>query len=327
MAGEQQTSALRRKLAPRPPQAAEPQGILPGGSLARTLSRAISDNLPLVIEDSDLSRGGGLLVECLDTLAADDFIGLIQGAGDGFGLITLDQAGFSALVEAMTMGRIAARAPTPRRPTATDAALVAAVIDAAFDALDPCDPLRRARFDRHVPDQRLLPILMEDGDYQRVTLRLTLVSGLVQRPLAMMLYLRHPPPARAVPMAEVVGDSDDAPVTDRWGLQIKDRIMSAPAALGAELGRVRRPLSSVLSLKPGDTIDLPLSVLEEVQLIDMEGQRVALGRLGQSRGMRAIRVTTWPDGPPLQPPHESLEVAPGPAVDIAMPEGFDMIPD
>lgn len=317
MAGVQHSSALRRKLAPRRDAAVEAVSGLPGMTLSRTLSRAISDNLPLLIQDSALSRGNGALLECLDTLEPDDFVGLFRGAGDGFGLIALDQPGFAALIEAVTIGRLGARPPVPRRATATDAALVASVIDAAFAALDDDDGLREARFDRHVPDQRLLPILLDDGGYQRLTLQMTLVSGPVQRVLTLRLFLlakdRRGTRGKRRPVHDdgaATGDHRDAPdaESDRWSAQISERVMAAPAALNAELGRLRRPLSAVLTLKVGDCLDLPLSALEEVLMVDLDGQRVATGRLGQSRGMRAIRVTTWPDGPPVQPPHDSIAV-------------------
>jgi flagellar motor switch protein FliM len=79
---------------------------------------------------------------------------------------------------------------------------------------------------------------------------------------------------------------------------LETAVMRAPASLRAELGRLTLPLSEVLDLGVGGALTLPLSALEEVRLTALDGTEQAVGRLGQSRGMRAIRLTALPSTSP-----------------------------
>lgn len=291
---------LRRKIAPRsrdpdePPVAQRPDG--PARDIARSFARSVSLAAPLVAENGQRSVARLSLAELLDAQDPDSFFGLARGGFDAPpGLIVMDQAGFVALVEAMTVGRLSARAPAPRRATATDAALVSSVIDAALSALEPDDPDSTLRIDRHVADPRLLPVLLEDTRYVRVSLSVGLVSGDLERraqlqiafPVAMVSQAAAPPqrddPAKAAP-------------DTGWSEALERAVLRAPASLRAELGRVTMPLSEVMTLGVGGALTLPLSVLEEVRLVSLDGTEQAVGRLGQSRGMRAIRLTAMPGG-------------------------------
>ena len=60
---------------------------------------------------------------------------LDQNGGDGLGLIVLSPAVLSGLVEMLTTGRVTAAPPPNRRPTRTDGAMLAALVDAALTGL------------------------------------------------------------------------------------------------------------------------------------------------------------------------------------------------
>jgi flagellar motor switch protein FliM len=58
----------------------------------------------------------------------------------------------------------------------------------------------------------------------------------------------------------------------------------------AALSRITLPLSAVVQMKPGDLLPLPLAALDRIEITGQDGQPCAVGRLGQSRGMRALRL-------------------------------------
>jgi flagellar motor switch protein FliM len=67
--------------------------------------------------------------------------------------------------------------------------------------------------------------------------------------------------------------------------------MGVDARLEAIMHRFRTPFADVLKLREGDEIPLPESSIDRVRLIGLEGRTCALGRLGQSGGHRALRIT------------------------------------
>jgi flagellar motor switch protein FliM len=51
------------------------------------------------------------------------------------------------------------------------------------------------------------------------------------------------------------------------------------------------PLSRLSGLLPGEVLPLPLAGIDRVRLVGLDGRLVGEGRLGQARGLRAIRLT------------------------------------
>lgn len=288
MPSEDFDPVLRRKLTRRPPPAiAEAVDTGPAGALVRAFARSLSASTSLVAEDAVLHRKSASLPELLDTIEPDAFvISLVDGARLGIALI--DQSGFSTLIEAMTVGRLSSRATTPRRATATDANLLAGLLDACLGELAGEDPARRWRSARAVPDHRLLGILLDDGAFDLVAVTARLVAGEVSRPARLMLALPREPAVAAPVAVEAVSPEQS------WSEALEASVLAAPASLRAELGRITLPLAEVLELGVGSSLALPLSNLEEVQLVALDGSPQGLGRLGQSRGMRAVRLTQVP---------------------------------
>jgi flagellar motor switch protein FliM len=295
---------LRRKTVPRAPSAdptpAAPVG--PAQGLGRAFARAVSAAAPLVAEGGSTRRRTVSQSELLDCFDGDAFVGLLTPGDGGPGLAILDQSGFSTVIEAMTIGRLGPRAPLSRRPTPTDASLLADLIDATLAALAD-DGVGALRFDRAVPDLRLLPVLLDDTQFHLVSRAVTLVCGGERREAQVTL---------AIPVAaEAADDAPDGPAiagavgqngqAGGWAQALEASVLRAPASLRAELGRITLPLARVLDLGVGGALTLPLANLEEVQLVALDGSVQAIGRLGQSRGMRAVRLTSWPNGHPPEP--------------------------
>lgn len=301
MALDRHDPPLRRKLTPRKPA---PEGTAtddagpahgPASGLLRAVSRVLSASTPLMAEDASLHRKRASLPELLDAIEPDAFVVTLAG-GDSVGLALIDQSGFASLIEAMTIGRLSARPSPPRRATTTDSALLAGFLDSVLADLG-ADPVARHRCGRAMPDHRLIGVLLDDGEFDLVALTARLVCAQVSRPVRVMLAL--PRGAEAVDAA-----ASAEPAKPGWTAALEAAVLAAPTNLRAELGRVTLPLAEVLELGVGSALILPLSALEDIRLVGLDGVAQATGRLGQSRGIRALRLThlsvTAPPDPPMQ---------------------------
>lgn len=295
MALDRHEPFLRRKVTPKPPVAEAPVDAGPAAGLVRAVSRILSASTPLMAEEAGLHRKIASLPELLDAIEPDAFVATLSG-GSATGLAVIDLSGFSALVEAMTIGRLATRAPAPRRATSTDSALLTGFLDTVLSDLGG-DPAGLRRCGRAVPDHRLIGVLLEDGGFDLVALTARLACGPVSRPMRLMLALPRG-------TAEIAATRDAEPAAPPWTAALEAAVMAAPASLRAELGRITLPLAEVLELGVGSALVLPLSALEDIQLVALDGSAQASGRLGQSRGNRAIRLTRLagdrPPSPPMQ---------------------------
>lgn len=337
-------SVLRRKLVRKPVQpeyevesvAAAPLPDPRSHPFERALARACA------------AIGGGLhasakltgarevgQAELLDLVEPDGFLILLNPpapeADDGDdttgeaapGLLALDRGAFIALVEMLTTGRLSPAARVPRRATPTDAALLADFIDNLLGlrrqeaekqggAL-PEGPViwQRGRF---VPDARLLSVLLDEGEFQFEQIDIALSLGSEGRTGRLFLGL---PASFPVPEFEaaIPGDGPPPALQEAWRQQVESMVMAVPAALVAVLGRVSLPLDEALRLEPGSRLTLPIGQLEEVRLETADRRLLALARLGQYRGMRALRMTAMQDGAQTGP----MLAAPAPPA--AMPLG------
>ena len=72
--------------------------------------------------------------------------------------------------------------------------------------------------------------------------------------------------------------------------------LAADAVLHAVLSRVTLPLAEVMGLKAGDVLPLPNAAIDRLEVQGLDGRRVATAKLGQQRGMRAIRLQVGAGG-------------------------------
>jgi len=299
---------LRRKVtSPMPPsEPVDPGHDGPAPDLVRSFSRSVNHSAQMMAEGGTISRNVVTLPELLDSIDPEAFVVTLSSKGVATALAVLDQSGFAAVIESMTIGRLGPRAPTSRRPTATDASLLADLLNRTL--ADSGDEGTSAfRFERPVPDHRLLTVLLDEAEYVCATLNVTLVSGAETRPASLMIALPQLPEEPGTTAEEDA--SPAAAAASVWASDLEASVLRAPASLRAELGRITLPLAEVLKLGVGGALTLPLSNLEEVQLVALDGTAQALGRLGQSRGMRAVRLTTWPNGHAPEPTMTDIQAA------------------
>jgi len=297
-------SVLRRKLVPKaempafefpaPPLDEEPAG---GRLLPRSFIRAASRVANMVARASVRSSRSIALAELVELPEAEGFAALLKGREGPPGLVILDPAAFSSVIEAMTIGTLSRKAPAPRRATETDCALMADLVDAILTEVDahpdPGDPFAPGfRQDRLIDDLRLLDVMLEDVPFALTVVEVELLAEGIARKGVFTIALPDPAPEMPA-LTDFDMPFDEGPVHDvQWERALEASVMTAPAQLGAVLGRVRLPLAEVMALGVGSQVTLPLSQLEEVQLEGLDRAVLALGRLGQYRGMRALRLTT-----------------------------------
>ena len=287
---------------------------LPEGAFLATLSR----RLPGEEADHAPESGPGL-VFC----AAELHAGLIEALTIGRlaptpppprRVTATDTALLGALFDRLLSGLAEAASETvPPAALGTQTRSTAAQSDAAM--------LAGWKVARPVIDPRLLAALLDEGGYRLIRAPVTLSSPSGQRSGDVGLVLPEGGGAQAfrasarragpAPVSAHGGDAaagqragrslsngrmedavgPEAEVEDRFAAAIKAQVMAAPASLNAVLGRVRMPLNQVMALKVGDRLEMPLSQIETVEIIGVDGRRRAEARLGQARGMRALRVT------------------------------------
>jgi flagellar motor switch protein FliM len=78
------------------------------------------------------------------------------------------------------------------------------------------------------------------------------------------------------------------------------------------LHRMSQPLSAVIALRVGDVLPMGMASVDRVGFEGLDGRRIAEGRLGQNRGMRAVRLTppVTMAAPPAQASHDIIDLSP-----------------
>lgn len=262
------------------------------------------------------------LTELLELPEELALLAIVEGPGDGLGLMALTPAALASFIEVVTTGRIGRATVPPRKPTRTDAAMAAGLIDSILTefeiALAGSPDLSWAggfRYASFLPDARPLGLLLEDQAYRVLTVDLTLGAGVRQGEVLLALPAR----GRAEATAGIGASASDGqgariqlrlPDAMGWDQAMERAILSAEADLTAVLHRMTVPLSAVLAFEPGMTVPLPMAALDQVAVEGPGGRRLAEGRLGQNRGHRALRLSLSETGGPDHEPAALLQALP-----------------
>lgn len=269
----------------------------PSGALAAWrlgFARAARKRLQLDLTFANLQLQRMSLAEVLERLPDRAMIATLEGPKEALGLLAMAPGLMTGLIEKQTFGRITGAPPLSRRPTRIDAAMISAVADLALTGMESELAISAERtwtegfrFGSHIEDPRPLGLLLEDEPYCVMTADITFEG--VDKGGELILVLpaegrgRRPEPRQAPDPA--VG----AQILFRNALA--EQVRAAEAQLVAVLARRRMSLREVLALEPGQLINLGDATIERVDLQGLDGKRVAGGRLGQNRGMRALRLS------------------------------------
>lgn len=286
-----QGGVLRRKLSAT--RAATPEGDTGARAWRVAFARAAREVIGLEMAVATLRDDRQSLGELLDQIPDHALLALLEGPQQALGLLVLSPAALAAVIEMQTIGRLGPHAPALRRPTRTDAAMSARLVDHALALLDTAlassadlvwaGGFRYASF---LDEARALGLLLEDVPWRVLDCTLDLASGSRQGQVLLALPAegRGPAPSSAPPVEEAAGGS--------WQTRLQAAVMGSEVTLDAVIGRLRLPLGQALALEPG--MLLPLADgggLDRVALIGA-GSAVPAGhgRLGQHRGMRALKL-------------------------------------
>lgn len=312
-------SVLRRKLAPpRTPPASEaaapPRALSEQGRLALGRALRACGNLPINV--GDMTEGQMPLCELLEQLENGMFLAILESDTAGPGLVLLAGDMATAAVDYQTLARIPpVTDATRRKPTRTDAALVAPVVDLTLAELDSiADPAsgwgRGYRFASFMEDPRPINLILDDCDYTILQADLSTfalpasLSGAAdgsQDPedpsrsgvfLLALPVAPAPDPFEAPTPAPSESAGEEAPAPHDLPAAVRTAMQAYPVLLNAILARIPMALGDATQLRPGDMLEVPLCALEQVQVEGVDGSPVATARLGQAHGNRAIRITS-----------------------------------
>jgi flagellar motor switch protein FliM len=252
-----------------------------------TMPRAVDEHLGIelsVLSAQEAVAPGETLV---GDLAGDSLLLLMRDGQGRRGLCALDPAFLAAIIEAQMTGRVRTAPLAPRRPTATDAAIVSGLVDALCAAFDGAvsenavpPPWRGARVSGFLPDARAALMTLPDGPLHRVRIMADLGAGARQGQVTLIM-----PPARDPAQVR-------APQGTRrtLGQDLRPVVAEGRVTLEAVLHRLRLPLARIASLAPGDLLPLPSTVLGAISIEGGDGRRIAGARLGQVDGRKAVRL-------------------------------------
>ena len=285
---------LRRKVARA--AMAGPEGG-PGADHGWRLAfaRAARDGAGLTVEVQAMTLHRRSLAELLELPPDRAMLALLDGPQGGLGLVAMSSEVMGALIEMQTTGRVSAVPPLARKPTRTDAAMVAGVIDRALEELEQvlaqeadlvwAGGFRYASF---LEDPRPLGLLLEDQPFRVLSATLSLAGG--ARTGGLILAL--PADGRGHRPIPKVSDADRAAAAaPSFGDAMGAVILDADCVLQAVIARVNLPLRDVMDLKVDLVLPLADATLDRIGVEGIDGRQVATARLGQQRGLRALRLS------------------------------------
>lgn len=281
------------------------------------LARAARDHLKAPLEVTALQLGRVSLAEVLEGPPDRALLAVLEGPGEGLGMLAISPEVLGAMIELLTIGRVGAALTGPRKPTRTDAAMLAPLIDAALADLEAGlaqeADLNWAggwRYASFLDDPRPLGLMLEDFSYRLLRAEVDLAQGARRGSVLLALPAegRGPRPQRLTDHPP----GDETQTRLAFAEALADEVEGAEARLVAVLTRVSLPLSRVVGLAPGDVLPLSAAALDKVSLEGIDGRKMAEGKLGQTRGLRALRLTAATAGrtpvapaPPMAPPAEA----------------------
>ena len=286
-------TAMRRKIeAGR--GAAEEAGATATGVWGVSLARASQLLLSLDLAVTGIADRRASLAEVLELQPERALIAMLEGPGEALGVLSLSPAVLAGLIERQTLGRVTDLAPLPRRPTRTDAAMVGGLMDAALEALDAglvaatdrvwASGFRYASF---LEDARPLGLMLEDVAYRVLQADVALEGG--AKAGAILLVL--PAEGRAALPAPIPLAAEGIAAMLVFQAAMAEQVSASDATLNAVIARVTLPLSLAMAMGVGEVIRLGTAAIDRIDLEGIDGVRRAGGRLGQNRGMRALRLS------------------------------------
>lgn len=309
------TDVIRRKIdRARPVQAEGAPGADRGWRLA--LARAARDAMGLDLDFRSLTIARRSLAEILELVPDRALLALLDGPGGGLGVIMFAPLVTATFIEKQTLGRLSAQPPGLRKASRIDAAMVAGVIDRALAGLDETlaeeADLSWAggfRYASYLEDARPLGLMLEEDAYRVLSAEVAL--GGQGREGQVILVL----PAQGKGEGPALGVEMPDSEAPQFTAALSAQVMLADCRLDAVIGRLTLPLRQIMALQQGQTLVLPSAAVDTVSLETVDGRHVTAARLGQHRGLRALKLT------------EAIAVRPAPPASLRPAAAVDPPPE
>lgn len=267
-----------------------------------------------VIETVELD-GIGALAE----LVGEAALLIPCAAPDGAeGFVALSHGGMTGLVEKTTTGRIAQSEPDPRPASSIDHLLCRGFVERYFEAWSELlsGTSHEAWVGGYAPAEMMiqpdvLSVSAPDIAYRAFVVRARF-DGL--RDAAFWVALPQNRPRAQQQVEPTEGERS----VGEWAKDWREAVLESPAELDAVLCKLELSLDEVRRWAPGDRVPVPLSALSSVTLGRRNGPAVATARLGQARGVRALRlneITTQRS--------KGIASRPAPRSEVPAREGFE----
>ena len=228
-------------------------------------------------------------------LKDDQLLILLEGPGRQIGVAMLDGAFVGGLVQQQTMGQVHAEMEDERKPTRTDAALAAPLLDDLIGRLEnlverPSDQMtfKGFRYAAMSDDLRLALMALEADTYRSFEISLDIARGARQGKMTLLL----PEPGQVEIVAEHTADDLIEPQEE--GPDVVKTVFQLEAELNIVLCKLRLPLGQLENLQTGSVIELPPNVFPDVDVTTINGDVVGKGQLGQMDGQRAVQFDYAP---------------------------------
>lgn len=276
-------SVLRRLVAPPPAQLAM---TVPRAAETAIL-RAFQDQLGLPVRVEDVLERTATVAGWTGDMPDHALMLVLDGPGGRSGAAVLDAGLWAVVVETRLTGLLSASAPAARPVTAIDTALVEQVVNAVLAQFGTrLAGLAEAAWAvgfavaRPLEDPRLFQFALPEGELKALRINLTLGTGDRAGELRLLL-----PPMQTARAGDVAAAGDKS-----WAQGMKDGLLEVGIGLDAVLDRQRIPLATVAGWQPGDLVPVTGAALNTVRLQAAGETVLAVGRLGQSGGHRAVKL-------------------------------------
>lgn len=291
MSPPDQSALLRRKMEQTPGMASGPAPLSPDAACVRAVARAgfIAAGLKVAGPKVDVRNLDG--VSALSDLLIEAAMVIPCAAPDGSeGFLALSSAGLTALVEKTTTGRIASAESEERAASTIDRLLCHAFLERFLEAWRELlsGSAAEAWLEGYRLEDRMVAPDVLSMSAADVPYRVHDVTAMFDsiRPVRFWVAM---PETRLRPKS--AGDAaQGARAVGDWAKDWRAAVLESPAELEAVLCRLELSLDEVRRWEPGDRVPIPATALSTVTLGRRNGPSVATARLGQARGVRALRL-------------------------------------
>jgi len=244
-----------------------------------------SNGLQLAVTDVHADKQS--LTPLLDDLPTRGLFLRLAGPNASNGFAIVDAALLTSIIEMQMTGRVMGGEVADRTATGTDAAICEDILNdflatfaVALTGLPDWGWAQGYKVGGKVDGARALGLLLEDVAFRVFAITIDIAGG--QR--SGVLRLAMPAQGRGA------GAGAGAESDEKWTRALLASISQAEASLRVVLHRRAMALSQVDELRVGELLTLPMEAMGEVRLETASGECAAIGRLGQIRGMRAIKI-------------------------------------